>query len=77
LQEGFLCADGKIRFLDQETFADSYQNAMCVAVRANDSSRGDIIGHWQPIVKDEDDNQWRVYFYYDRPSWDPQHRSRR
>jgi hypothetical protein len=73
LQQGFLCADGKIRFLDQETFADSYPNAMCVAVRVKDNSRGTIIGHWQPYIKDEDGNEWRVYFYYDRPSWDPQH----
>jgi hypothetical protein len=50
--------------------------AICVGVRPEPGTPPaavPVLGHWQPVLTDDNGQKWRVYFYYDRPSWDPKH----
>jgi hypothetical protein len=67
--------NGQIVDLSPETLPD-HPTAICVAVTP-DSSVPALLGHYQPVVKDASNNAWRVFFWYDLPSWDPSHRRSR
>ena len=78
IQEAFL-VNGKIKFLTsadvvpaQANGTATYQNAMCVAVGMNTAPLP-VLGHYPPVVLDDNGAQWRIYFFYDRPSWDSLH----
>ena len=71
LIEGFIVV-GRLKFLAQSEFAQN-PNAMCVAVR-QEGGNLPVIGHWNPVVQDDTGNRWRVFFYYDQPSWSSVHR---
>ena len=72
LTEAFIDG-GVVKFFSQTDLA-GHPDAMCVAVAADGPGLPQVLGHWQPLVKDAGGTAWRVFFYYDRPSWDPSHR---
>jgi hypothetical protein len=67
LDEFYLTPAGAIT----TTYDDTY---ICVAARLHDGSTGRLLGHWQPTVATGPGGAYRIYFYYDRPSFDPFHK---
>ncbi len=65
--------------IDKQAWLAANSTAMCVAVK-EESGSPPLLGHFGPVVTandpDSDESkQWRVFFFYDRPSWDSQHKS--
>ena len=74
LKEAFVSLNGSVVFLTEDEFNQSSDNQklICVAV-STAVTQPPVIGHWQPTVKDGAGTSYRIFFYYDRPSWDPHH----
>lgn len=51
-----------------EAWFAEHPNAMCCAVRP-ESGDPPVLGHWHPVS-----GGYRIFFFYDRPSWDDQHK---
>jgi hypothetical protein len=78
ISEAFLTTGGQIIKLTKAQFDanPAYWNYTCVGVKP-EQGLPPLCGHWQPIAKDAANNEYRIFFYYDRPSWDQQHQSSR
>jgi hypothetical protein len=67
--------NGQIVDLTADQLPD-HPTAICVAA-SPESAHPPLLGHYQPVVKDAGNNSWRVFFWYDRPTWDVAHRQSR
>lgn len=78
IEECFIQPDGQfISGMTPEEFESTLDGkSMCVgALRHTPNDAAAIIGHWQPVVTDQDGQDWRIYFYYEKPSWDIGHKT--
>lgn len=48
-----------------------------IAAAAPDIGPPSLLGHFQATADDSQGQTWRIYFFYDRPSFDPGHRQSR
>jgi hypothetical protein len=75
LREAFVDpTSGQLFFLDPslQNQPSAWANAMCCAV-APDSNSPSLLGHWQPVVTGSDGQHYRIFFYYDVPSFQTGH----
>lgn len=64
-----LLLNGQLLFLTEETYVpETHETGMWCAVRAETAAAPPVIGHYQPVL-----TGYRIFFFYDRPSWDPNH----
>jgi len=73
IEQKFIDDNGKVVSLTQAEVETLPRQSICVAARRDLGGGPPLIGHWQPLAKDPEGNNWRIFFYYNYPSWDARH----
>lgn len=74
IREKFMISGLIIDLTEGEVDGTPPLDAVCVGAAPFASGEAPVVGHWHPVIDDIHGDPWRVFFYYDRPSWDAQHR---